>query len=76
MMPCGADCSSQGGSCGPPDPSFFFNKELSEHTRPVEPGGLLSAVSTYLPPAPSEILCPSSPPAHLGRMDRQGAHPV
>lgn len=36
----------------------------------------MSAVSTYLPPAPSGILCPSSPPAHLGRTDRQGAHPV
>lgn len=52
MIPDGADCSAHGGSCGPPDPS--------EHTRPVEPGGLTSTVSTSLPPAPSEPLCPSS----------------
>lgn len=66
MIPDETDCSAQGGSCGPPDPS--------EHTRPVEPGGLTSAVSISLPPAPSESLCPSSshlhPPTSAGGTDR------
>lgn len=67
MIPDEADCSAQGGFCGPPDPS--------EHTRPVRPGGLTSAVSITLPSAPSESLCPSSshlyPPTSAGGTDRE-----